>query len=150
MTTLTAIANAIRDILIDLEDIDLATLDGYLPAVETQKVALLIPPMGLRGSVGAPVGHKTRLVHRIPLEFWVRVDNGDLAACLRRAREVCLNAAAELQANLTLSGTVTHLGDGDTPPFEWSVDDEMINTGKATFVRANLAVTVTVWVVLTA
>ena len=102
MTTLTAIANAIRDILIDLEDIDLATLDGYLPAVETQKVALLIPPMGLRGSVGAPVGHKTRLVHRIPLEFWVRVDNGDLAACLRRAREVCLNAAAELQANLTL------------------------------------------------
>lgn len=148
MSTLTQITDAMLTLVNSLSDVDQASRDGYLPPVTTQKVAAVMPPMGLSGEVGAPVGTKTRLVHRIPCEFWVRVHNGDLVASLRRGREICLDAAAELQASLTLGGTVTFLGDGGETVFAWRVDDEMIEVGKGTYIRAILTTTVTEWVTL--
>ena len=154
MSTLTQITAAIKIRLEALPDVDHASIDGYLPPVNTQKVALVMPAMGMSGTVGAPVGLKTRLVHRIPCEFWVKVNNGDLVATMRRGREICLDAAAELQSSAVvgsaLDGTVTSFGDGaGSDPFVWSVDDNIIDTGKAAYIRATLFVTVTEWVVLT-
>src|SRR5687768_730063 len=131
MSTITEISSAIRVLLATLSDIDQSSLDSYLPPVTTQKVALVMPPMGLRGSVNAPVGRKTKLVHRIPCEFWVKVFNNDLVSSMQRGREVCLNAAAEIQTTVTpnsaLGGLVEYFGDGGgSPAFEWAVDDEMI------------------------
>jgi hypothetical protein len=150
MATITQISNAIKTIISALPDVDEASIDGYLPGVTTQKVALVMPPLGLSGTVEAPVGRKTRLVHRIPCEFWVRVDGGNPAAAMQRGREICLNAAAELQASLTLNGTVTFLGDDNSPPFAWAVDPEIFEIGKGRFIRGVLTVTVTVWVTLQA
>lgn len=150
-TTLTAICTAIKSILDGVPDIDESTINGYLPPIETRKVALVIPPMGMEGTVGAPVGRKTRLIHRIPCELWVKVDSGKVDDSMRRGREVCLAAAAELQANPTLNDTVSFLGDGtESPPFAWRVGNELIDLGKATFIPAVLTVTVTEWVTLTA
>lgn len=151
MTTITQISTAIKVLIEALSDVDQASIDSYLPPVTTQKVALVMPPMGLRGSVDAPVGRKTKLVHRIPCEFWTKVHNGDLPSTVARAREICLNAAAEVQASLTLGGLIEYLGDGSgSPAFEWAIDDEMINVGHGTYIRGTLFVTVTQWVVLQA
>jgi hypothetical protein len=151
MSTITQICTQIKTLLDTLPAIDQSSLDGFLPPVRTQKVALVIPPMGMRGNVGAPVGRKTRLVHRIPCEFWVKVDTGDLAACMQRGREICLDAAAELQASLTLGGAVTYLGEGEgSVPFDWAVEDQVLQVNNVAFIRATLFVTVTEWVVLQA
>ncbi len=151
MSTITQISTAIKALIATLTDVDQSSIDSYLPPAVTQKAALVMPPMGLRGTVDAPVGRKTKLVHRIPCELWVRVHNGDLPTTAARAREICLDAAAEIQASLTLGGLVEYLGDGgNAPAFEWAVDDEMINVGQGTYIRATLFVTVTKWVVLQA
>lgn len=152
MSTVTEICTQIVVVLDALNDIDFSSTSQYLPVVTTQRVALLVPPLGLRGTVGAPVGRKTKLVHRIPCELWIRIDNGDLAAGMTRGRDICLEAAAELQATLTLNNTIDFFGDGEgAAPFEWAVDDEMIQIGNnSKFVRATLFVTVTKWVVLQA
>ena len=150
MSTLTQITDAMLTIIGGLSDVDQVSRDGFLPPVTTQKVAAVMPPMGLSGEVGAPVGTRTRLVHRVPCEFWVRVNNGDLVATMRRGREVCLDAAADLQASLTLNGTVSFLGDEGGNAFAWRVDDEMIEVGKSAFIRVVLITTVTEWVTLQA
>lgn len=151
MSTITEISTAIKTILDTLSDIDVSSLDSYLPPITTLKVALVMPPMGMSGTVEAAVGRKTRLEHRIPCELWIKMDKGNQADCMQRGREICLAAAAELQANLTLNDTVTFLGDDSgTPPFTWSVDNEILDLGKAAFVRATLTVTVTEWVTLQA
>lgn len=152
MSTITPIVTAIKTILDPLADIDESSINSYLPSIKTRKVALIIPPMGMAGTVGAPVGRRTRLVHQIPCEFWVRVTGGDQADMMQRGREICLTAAAELQASLTLNSTVEFLGDGaETPAFSWRVDDNIIELGeRAAFIRAILTVTVTEWVTLTA
>lgn len=156
MSSITQIATQIVAILdTALSDIDKASLDSYLPLITTRKVALAIPPLGMRGTVGAPVGLKTKLTHRIPCVMWVRLDNGDLGNCLQRARDICLEAAAELQATAlpgsALNNTVTYLGDGEgSDPFDWSVEESIFAVGNLDFIRATLFVTVTEWVVLQA
>lgn len=151
MSTITQISTAIKALIATLTDVDQSSIDSYLPTATTQKVALVMPPMGLRGTVDAPVGRKTKLVHRIPCEFWVKVHNNDLPTTVARAREICLNAAAEVQASLTLGGLIDYLGDGGgSPAFEWAIDDNMINLGHGTYIRGTLFVTVTEWVVLEA
>lgn len=151
MSTITQISTALKTLIATLSDVDQAAIDSYLPPATTQKVALVVPPMGLRGTVDAPVGRKTKLVHRIPCEFWVKVHSGDLTNTMLRAREICLDAAAEVQASLTLGGLIEYLGDGGgTPAFEWAIDDNMINLGHGTYIRGTLFVTVTEWVVLQA
>ena len=153
MSTITQIVTQIQAILDPLPDIDYSSISEYLPAAKTRRVALIIPPLGMSGTVDAPVGIRTKLVHRIPCEFWVVVHNGDLAASMNRGREICLQSAAELQATervgSALNGTVTYLGEGEgSTSFEWAVEDNIINIGNASYIRALLRVTVTEWVTL--
>jgi hypothetical protein len=148
VSSISEIATQIGVILGALADIDEVSLDNYDPPVKTRSVALVLPPFGLRGRVGAIVGLKTRLVHRIPCELWVKMDTGDLDAVMQRGRDICLEAACELQATAeigsALNGTVTLLGD-DTgaAPFEWQVDENPIRVGNVAYIRATLFVTVT-------
>lgn len=151
MSTIIQITTAIKAILDAIDDVDQSSFSDFLPSVKTRKIALIMPPMQLSGRVKAPVGQKAEIVDRIPCEFWVRIENGNLAACAERAREICLHAAADLQATATyadaLNGVVDYFGDdrNGNNAFAWSVDEQMVEIGKSTFLRATLFVTVTEW-----
>lgn len=156
MSTITQISTQIGVILGAMDEIDQVSLADYNPPLQTRSVALVIPPFGLSGQVAAPVGLKTRLTSRIPCEMWIKMRSGPehLDESMQLGRDICLAAAAELQATATqgsaLNGTVKHFGDEEgNNPFEWRVEDNPIQVGNATYIRGLLFVTVTDWVVLT-
>lgn len=112
MSTVTQIANRLKERLSTLPDVDQASIDTYLPPVETERVALIIPPLGQETRVDArtPTRNINLQSHRIRCEFWVKVNTGKLALTLGRAREIGLEAIRLLLTDQTLGGVVSHVG----------------------------------------
>ncbi len=112
MSTVTQIANRLKDRLSSLPGVDKASIDSYLPPVETRQIALIIPPFRQETRVDARTPtRKTNLQsHRIPCEFWVKLNTGNLAYSLQRAREIGLEAIQVLLQDQSLGGTVSHVG----------------------------------------
>lgn len=112
MSTITQIVSRLKERLSSLPGVDKASIDSYLPPVETQQIALIIPPF--RQETRVDVQTPTRAIniqsHRIPVEFWVKVNTGRLAYTLQRAREIGLEAIRLLMTDQTLGGVVSHIG----------------------------------------
>lgn len=112
MSTVTQIATRLKDRLSTLDGVDRASIDVYLPPVETEQIALIIPPLRMESRVDAmtPTRNINMQSHRIPCEFWVKVNTGKLTWTLQRAREIGLEAIQLLLADQTLGGVVSHVG----------------------------------------
>jgi hypothetical protein len=120
MTTLTQVALRLKSMLETLPGVDQADLDSYLPPIATASIALVIPPFRTQIRVepwGAARGHLQQS-YRVPCEFWVKLDTGNLDQCLQRARDIGLYAAQALMSDPDLNGKVRRTGNfgGDNRP----------------------------------
>lgn len=157
MSTITEIVTKIAAILGTIPDIQSVELGKYYPTNRTTKVTAVLPPFGLSGRVAAPVGLKTRLTHRIPCILWIAFHPKEqvLPDEMTRARDICLQAAAELQATASRDGVLNgingYFGDDNegNNAFEWTVDENPSQLTSEVFLVATLYVTVTEWAVLT-
>lgn len=119
MTTVTQIKQALKTLLSKITDVDKATIDSYLPPVETKHIALVIPPFGQQtrtdvlttaGSKFVPEQKQVMESLRVRCEFWVKLDTGRLPHTLARASDIPQEAIALLLAHPTLGGKVDRMG----------------------------------------
>lgn len=112
MSTVSQICEALRVRLAALPGVDQSSIDSYLPPVETDGIALVIPTLGMETQVWSQTARRTPLFqsHRIRCEFWVKLNTGNLRLTLERAREISLMAIRDLLAEPTLNGVVQHVG----------------------------------------
>lgn len=120
MTTVTDVALRLKNTLSALPDVDQASLDTYLPPIETESIALVLPPFRTEIRVepwGAARG-TLQMSYRIPCEFWVKIDTGQLDKTLQRARDIGWYAAKLVMADPDLRGKVQRTGNfgGDSRP----------------------------------
>lgn len=106
MIDVTDIASELKRILSPLVDVDQSSLDNYVPMATTQTAALLIVPFQQVGQMDyAGVGVQSYVhAHDIPCEFWVKVQNANVAAAMERGRDLPLQAMRLLAANPQLNG----------------------------------------------
>lgn len=112
MSEIGVICEAIKLRLASLPDVDQAATDSYLPPVNTEKIALVIPPFeqaSITWRMTAKLGPVFRS-HRIRCEFWVKVDTGNLALTISRAREIGQRATTALLLDRTLEGAIQNIG----------------------------------------
>lgn len=136
MTTVTQIKQALKSLLSTITDVDRATIDHYLPPVETKHIALVIPPFGQQtrtevlttgGSKFVPESKTVMESLRIRCEFWVKLDSARVAYCLSRSSDIPKEAIALLFAHPTLNGTVDRMGNFGSGSDRQSIDAETID-----------------------
>lgn len=143
MAQVNDIAEALRDVCADnISDIDRSSKDDYLPAVDTQKIALLAVPFRQLDTYEWADLSGTKLLcrHTIMLEFWIRLPNdaAGIAVAMQRGRDIGLQAALVIADN---DGTGYQL-EPDAPLMQSEVDDAALNLNGPVFVRARLGVRV--------
>ena len=139
MATVTSIVTGLQTALNTLSDVDQSSISDFLPPVKTQCVALCIVPLGQETEAEFEDLSGSTLVfsHRIPCEFWVKHDAGDVATTQQRAREIIHDAIKVLAQN---DGTNYTLDFEFT--FESQVSDQFIDVGNSTYLLATLIVPV--------
>lgn len=148
MSTVTEICEQIRERLAGIADVDKSSIDLYLPPVETRSIALIIPPLGQQTQVHTLTSGRKQIFqsHRIRCEFWIKLDVGRLALCLRRAREIGLEAARLLIVEPGLSGTTAHVGHygqgGAAPTITADVADQAVEIGNSPYLVCVMTVPV--------
>lgn len=141
MSTVTSIvtemANAITS---KLSDVDASSIDGWVPAQMTEKVALIAPPVSQRDRLewaDLSAGTLRSSPLTVVLELWVRMVQGEEAACMQRAREVGRDAAIAIAA---IDGTAFEL-ESETP-FQIEHESAPVAVGSTTFLPIRLIVSV--------
>lgn len=139
MATVTSIADAIKTLLLALDEVDQASTESFLPAVTTTKAAVIMAPFGQRDAFTfADVsGANFAAVQRIPAQIWVKHTNGQEATVADRAREVGLNAAKTLMAN---DGSGYMLAPDEAITAE--VEEFMIDVGGIPYLLVRLSIPV--------
>lgn len=112
MADISDIVAELRTLFATLPDIDQSSFSHYSPMMDTRKIALLIVPFEQDGAMGyAGLGkHSFVHAHRIPCEFWVKVENSNTGVAMERGRDICLQAMRLLADNPTLNGTIQQIG----------------------------------------
>jgi len=96
-----------------LPEVDAASVSGYLPAIDTEHVALIGTALGHTDDAYIYGSGYMHVVHRVPLEFWVKFDVGDQAAGIALARNIGYRAMRALVAGDGVNGyTLQAAGDG--------------------------------------
>lgn len=142
MQTVTALAQAMADVLeAALPEIDAVALNNYLPAVDSTRVALVGAPTGSRGTLRPLTldGAQWEAEHRVRLQLWVKVEQGDADASMALARDVGARALLALAAG---DGGGYSLAMEDVP-LESDVAPDLLVVGDVPYVLVNL--TATVW-----
>lgn len=148
MSTVSQICEQIRARLATLPDVDKSSIDLYFPPIETQRIALIIPPFGQQTQVHTLTSGRKQIFqsHRIRCEFWIKLDAGKLALCLQRAREIGQEAARLLIVEPGLSGTTSHVGHygpgGSAPMITAEVADQAAEVGNASYLVCVMTVPV--------
>ncbi len=136
MTTPTQIKLALKALLSTITDVDVATIDSYLPPVETRSIALVIPPFGQQnrvdvlttgGSKFMPEQKTVMESHRIRCEFWVKLDTGKLPLTLGRASDIPHEVIALLLAHPTLNGVVDRVGNYGSGSDRQTIDSDTLD-----------------------
>lgn len=132
MATVTSIATALKTQLTTLSYVDQSSITQFLPAIETQKVALIIPPYGQRDAGTYLTMTKMEMIHRIRCEFWVRLipdSDGSAGTVFGYAREIPVDAMQVLMNN---DGTNYDLAEDELIESE-TVDTPIDVEGSGTF-----------------
>lgn len=143
MATVSTITGLLLATLSALAAVDQASDESYLPPIETQAVALVIPPHGQRTQVATMTpGRGTRIkYHRIRCEFWVKLNPGDPSVGVDYAREIGLQAIEALLVDDTLNNGSYRIGfyGTDTPQaIEADVTEEPIRIKGADYLVATV------------
>ena len=130
MSTVTQICDALITRLKTLPGVDQSSRDVYLPAIESQYISLIIPPLGQQTQVWTQTARRTPLFqsHRIRCEFWVKLDSGDIPGTLQRAREIGLLAIRSLLDEPTLGGVVQNVGHFGPGSNQMSIECDVAET----------------------
>ena len=140
MSTVNQIVSALKAKLETLPGVDASSSDVYLPPVESQSIALIIPPFGQETRVEALSARRGQLMqsHRIRCEFWVKINTGDLATTLARAREIGLLACRALIADQSLGEKVSRVGfyghGSEGPRVDVEVTDRPVQIAQAPYI----------------
>lgn len=126
-----------------LSDIDYASTAGYLPAVDTQSVALIATALGHADEGYYYSQGWMHVVHRVRLEFWVKFDVGNTATCIELARNIGYRAMRILVA-ADVTGGYTLVANGEGTAMTGAVDPTPLDPGNSgiPFLRYTLTVPV--------
>lgn len=149
MSTVTQICDALIARLRTLPDVDQYSRDVYLPLIDSQRICLIIPPLGQQTQVWTQTARRAPLFqsHRIRCEFWCKLDSGKVPEVLSRAREIGLLAIRSLLSEPTLGGVVQsvgHFGPGSNQmSIECDVAETPVVASKVPYLVATVIVPVT-------
>lgn len=126
-----------------LSDIDYASTAGYLPAIDTQGVALIATALGHADDGFYYSAGWLHVVHRVRLEFWVKFDVGNASACIALARDIGYRAMRVLVA-ADVTGGYTLVASGEGAAMTGNVDPTPLDPGNSgiPFIRYTLTVPV--------
>jgi hypothetical protein len=130
MSTVTQICDALIARLQHLPGVDQTSRDTYLPAIESEYISLIIPPLGQQTQVYTLTARRTPVFqsHRIRCEFWIKLDSGNMAQALERAREIGMWAIRDLLAEPTLGGVVQSVGHFGPGSNQMSIECDVAET----------------------
>lgn len=149
MSTVTQICDALIMRLKHLPGVDQTSRDTYLPAIESEHISLIIPPLGQQTQVWTLTARRNPVFqsHRIRCEFWVKLDTGNMALTLERTREIGLWAIRDLLAEPTLGGMVQSVGHFGPNSNQMSIECDVAETpvlaSKVPYLVATVIVPVT-------
>ena len=99
MSTVTEIADAVRDVLAGLDWVTYASDVDFLPPVNQADVCALVLPFDQNSTATADsLGDTITLIHLLNVEFWVQHRSGEAARTLRIGRDAGTLAIAALLA----------------------------------------------------
>lgn len=113
MSNVSDVVGALVDALqAALPEVDTASVAGYLPAIDTQSVALIATALGHTDDGYIYSMGWLHAVHRVRLEFWIKFDVGDAATCISLARDIGYRAMRALVAGDGAAGYTLYAADG--------------------------------------
>lgn len=126
-----------------LPEIDSASSAGYLPAIDTQRVALIATALGHTDDGYIYSMGWMHAVHRVRLEFWVKFDVGDTATGIALVRDIGYRAMRALVAQDGAGGYTLYAAEGGTA-MTGAVDPTPLDPGNSgiPFLRYTLTVAV--------
>lgn len=140
MATLeTVLAAVMAAIEADLPEIDQSSATSFLPAITTQSVALIAPPLGHSDETRDFSFGEVETVHRLRLQFWVKLVPGLEATAFPLARAVCYRAMLALAAH---DGTGYTLAVSADQPMTGQVADVPQDVNGQAYLLATLTVPV--------
>jgi hypothetical protein len=104
----TQVAALVATLEAGLPEVDSASTAGYLPAVDTQSIALIATALGHADEAYYTSAGWMQVVHRVRLEFWVKFDVGNAEACITLARNIGYQAMRVLVAADVTGGYMLH------------------------------------------
>lgn len=113
-----------------LPEVDSASTAGYLPAIETQRVALIATAFGHADEGYVYSMGWLHVVHRPRLEFWVKFDVGDAETCIALARNIGYRAMRAVVAG-DGSGGYTLFTTGEGAGMTGAVDPTPLDPGNS-------------------
>lgn len=117
MSSVTEIADAVRDVLAGLDWVTYAsTVDFLPPAGQADVCALLVPFEQASTATADSLGDTITLMHRLTVEFWVQHRNGEAARTMRLGRDA---------GTLAITALLAHDGDGFTVAREYGFEERI-------------------------
>jgi hypothetical protein len=139
MTAPTSIANAMLSAInAAIADVDTVSSTEFTPAITTQKIAALSPAFDLESRFQWETldGAEVIVIHRIPLEFWVKHE-GVTTNTMTRARDI---GASAINALVAADGTGYELLFDD--PVTFAVDPAFVTINSVAWLVATMFVSV--------
>lgn len=100
MATVESLATAIMAAIeADVTEVDYSSATSFLPAVTTQSVAMIAVPLGHSDEVRDFSFGEVETVHRLRLQFWVKLVPGNEATAFPLARAINYRAMQALIAH---------------------------------------------------
>ena len=126
-----------------LPEVDAASVAGYLPAIDTQSVALIATALGHSDDAYIYGYGYMHAVHRVRLEFWTKFDVGAQETCIALTRAIGYRAMRALVAGDLVGGYTLQAGEG-AAVMTGAVDPTPLDPGNSgiPFLRYTLTVSV--------
>ncbi|MBK9462261.1 MAG: hypothetical protein IPN94_23280 [Sphingobacteriales bacterium] len=139
----TQVAALVATLQAALPEIDSASTAGYLPAIDTQSVALIATALGHTDDGYIYSMGWMHAVHRVRLEFWVKFDVGDTATGIALVRDIGYRAMRALVAQDGAGGYTLYATEGGAA-MTGAVDPTPLDPGNSgiPFLRYTLTVAV--------
>lgn len=140
MATLeTVLAAVMAAIEADLTEIDQSSATSFLPAITTQSVALIAPPLGHSDETRDFSFGEVETVHRLRLQFWIKLVPGRESLVFQPTRAICYRAMLALAAH---DGDGYTLAVNDAGPMTGQVADAVQDVNGQAYLLATLTVPV--------
>lgn len=142
MTTPTAIAQTVLDTLkANIADIDFTSLASYLPAIQSNKIAVIGVAVGHQDEMSVLAFGIAQMVHTLRYLVWTKVTQGQDAVSQKRARDFGYNAMQVLIAN-DEAGYSLNWTEGAAPAITYTVDPVLVSEAGQAYIAGVLTVAV--------